>query len=99
MPLILAIEPDGRQASQLKKLVRIVGAELVLAATTERALDAVGIRIPDLVLVTALLSPKDDAALANALRVIATAPHVHTLTIAGCAAAAPRHLESGGVLA
>ena len=64
MPLILAIEPDRRQASQLKKLVHSVGAELVLAETTERALDAIGNRIPDLVLVPALLSPQDDAALA-----------------------------------
>jgi hypothetical protein len=81
LPLILAIEPDRRQASQLKKLVKSVGAELVLADTTEGALDAIGNRIPDLVLVPALLSPQDDAALATALRVIATAAHVQTLTI------------------
>jgi len=99
MPLILAIEPDRRQASQLKKLVHSVGAELVLAETTERALDAIGNRIPDLVLVPALLSPQDDAALATALRVIATAAHVQTLTIPVFAAAAPRPRKSGGVLA
>jgi hypothetical protein len=37
--------------------------------------------MPDLVLVPALLSPQDDAALAAALRVIAAAAHVRTLTI------------------
>ena len=99
MPLILAIEPDRRQASQLKKLVHSVGAELVLAETTERALDAIGNRIPDLVLVPALLSPQDDAALATALRVIATAAHVQTLTIPVFAAPTPRPRRSGGVLA
>jgi hypothetical protein len=99
MPLILAIEPDRRQASQLKKIVRSVGAELVVADTTELALDAIGNRIPDLVLVPALLSPQDDAALATALRVIATAAHVQTLTIPVFAASTPRPRRSGGVLA
>src|SRR5438067_10481865 len=98
MPLILAIEPDGRQASQLKKLVRSVGAELVLAATTERALDAIGNRIPDLVLVPALLSPQDDAALAAALRVIAAAARVRTLTIP-VFSNGTAHSVGGGLLA
>jgi hypothetical protein len=82
MPIVLAIEPDRRQAAQLTAIVRHqVGAELVLADTTEGALDAIGNRVPDLVLVPALLSPQDDAALAAALRVIAAAAHVRTLTI------------------
>src|SRR6266542_6656324 len=82
MPLILAIEPDRRQAAQLSVLVRKrVHAELILVDTTERALDAIGNRMPDLVLVPALLSPQDDAALAAALRVIAAAAHVRTLTV------------------
>jgi hypothetical protein len=82
MPIILAIEPDRRQAAHLAGIVRQrVGAELILADTTEGALDAIGNRIPDLVLVPALLSPQDDAALAAALRVIAAAAHVRTLTI------------------
>ena len=82
MPLILAIEPDRRQAAQLSVVVRKrVHAELILVDTTERALDAIGNRMPDLVLVPALLSPQDDAALAAALRVIAAAAHVQMLTI------------------
>jgi len=61
MPLILAIEPDKRQAAQLKVLVRNrLRADLVLADTTELALEAIGNRIPDLVLVPALLSPEED---------------------------------------
>jgi hypothetical protein len=82
MPIVLAIEPDRRQAAHLTAIMRQqVGAELVLADTTEGALDAIGNRVPDLVLVPALLSPQDDAALAAALRVIAAAAHVRTLTI------------------
>ena len=82
MPLILAIEPDRRQAAHLAGIARhYLSAELILADTTEGALDAIGDRVPDLVLVPALLSPQDDAALAAALRVIAAAAHVRTLTI------------------
>jgi hypothetical protein len=100
MPLILAVEPERRQASQLKKLVRtVVGAELVLADTTEHALDAIGNRIPDLVLVPALLSPQDDEALATALRVIAAAAHVQTLTIPVFAATTASVSKKGGMLA
>jgi len=98
MPLIVAVEPDRRQASQLKRLARGCAAELVLADTTERAIEAIGNRTPDLVLVPALLSPQDDAALATALRVIAAAAHVQTLTIPVFAAPATSE-HGGGVLA
>jgi hypothetical protein len=82
MSLILAIEPDRRQVAHLISIVRHVqGAELILADTTERALESIGNSVPDLILVPALLSPSDDAALAAALRVIATAAHVQMLTI------------------
>jgi hypothetical protein len=82
MALILAIEPDRRQAAQLARLIQSrVGAELVLADTTEQALGAIGNRVPDLVLVPALLAPQDDVTLATALRVIAAAAHVQMLTI------------------
>src|SRR3954447_16198273 len=100
MAIVLAIEPDRRQAAHLTALVRQhVGAELVLAHTTEGALDAIGDRVPDLVLVPALLSPQDDAALAAALRVIAAAAHVRTLTIPVLASAAVSREEPRGVFA
>lgn len=97
MSLILAIEPDRRQAAQLTSIVRHVqGAELVLADTTERALESIGNNVPDLILVPALLSPQDDAALAAALRVIATAAHVQMLTIPTFAT--PKPAAKRGVL-
>ena len=99
MAIVLAIEPDRRQAAQLTAIVRqLVDAELVIADTTEGALDAIGNRVPDLVLVPALLSPQDDAALAAALRVIAAAAHVRTLTIPVLANGVKR-APAGGMLA
>src|SRR5216117_824995 len=99
MPIILAIEPDRRQAAHLTGVVRQkVAAELILAETTEGALDAIGNRVPDMVLVPALLSPQDDAALAGALRVIAAAAHVRILTTPVLGNTTKRK-SPGGVLA
>src|SRR5882672_431196 len=99
MAIVLAIEPDRRQAAHLTAIVRQqVGADLVIADTTEGALDAIGNRVPDLVLVPALLSPQDDAALAAALRVIAAAAHVRTLTIPVLGSGVTRP-AAGGMLA
>src|SRR3954463_605490 len=96
MPIVLAIEPDRRQAAHLTAIVRDqVDAELVIADTTEGALDAIGNRVPDLVLVPALLSPQDDAALAAALRVIAAAAHVQMLTIPVLGSARPTSRARG----
>jgi CheY-like chemotaxis protein len=96
MPLILAIEPDRRQATQLKAAVRgRLRAELVLADSAEAALAALGDRVPDLVLTSAFLSPKDETALAERLRALdAAAAHVQTLTIP--VLDAPRRPSNGG---
>src|ERR1700757_1870300 len=100
MAIVLAIEPDQRQAEHLTAIVRHqVYAELVIADTTEGALDAIGNRVPDLVLVPALLSPQDDAALAAALRVIAAAARVRTLTIPVFASGSAHSDSGGGFLA
>src|SRR5690348_2205463 len=90
MPLILAIEPDRRQANQLTALVRgRLHADLVLGDSADRALAALGDRVPDLILTAALLSPKDEAALGQRLRELnGVAAHVQTLTIPVLASAA-----------
>lgn len=103
MPLILAIEPDRRQASQLTAIVRgRLHAEFVLADSAERALEALGHRVPDLVLTTALLSPKDEATLSERLRALdGAAAHVQTLTIPVLATPGRRGrhaIRTGGVL-
>lgn len=89
MPLIFAIDSDKRQSAQLASLLRShVDADLVQSATV---LDGIGVlqgRIPDLVLTSSLLSPRDESALANHMRELgARAAHVHTLTIPVLAAA------------
>lgn len=83
MALILAIEPDKRQASQLTAIVRgRLKAELVLADSADRALAALGDRVPDLILTAALLPPKDESALDDRLRSLnGAAAHIQTLTI------------------
>jgi hypothetical protein len=103
MSLILAIEPDAQQASRLNQVIRRhLRADLVHAETTEGALDAlarIGDRVPDLVLVPSLLSPQEDATLAGALRVIATAANVRMLTIPVLADAEPESQAARGLLA
>ena len=83
LPLILAVESDSRQAAELSSLFQNeFTAELVLASSAQQALAAVGTRIPDLVLTSALIPPKDEAALTAWLRNLGdAAAHVQTVTI------------------
>jgi CheY-like chemotaxis protein len=92
MSLILAVEPDKRQAKQLSAVVRQqVRAELVVADSGAAALAALGNRIPDLILTPALLPPKDEAVLTGWLRKMGdAAAHVQTLAIPILAEAAGR---------
>ena len=100
MPLILAIEPDKRQSSQLASIVKGLHAELVLRANAADALEALNGRIPDLVLTTSLISPRDDAALATRLRELGSAAaHVQTVSIPLLGSAAPKPAKIGGMLA
>jgi len=83
MPLIVAIEPDGRQAALLLKLARgPLNAKLVVAESTERAFDAFREGVPDLILTSRRLSKKDEKALADRLKSLAgAAAHVQRLAI------------------
>ena len=99
MPVILAIEPDRRQATKIAPVLRGLGAELVLADSVARAFDAIGDRIPDLVLTSALLSRQDEAALAARLRELgAAAAHVQELTIPILASPSTGTSKKRGVL-
>jgi CheY-like chemotaxis protein len=81
--VILAVEPDPRQAAQLTALFRRqFSQELVLAGTTPAALDKLQGRIPELVLTSALITPRDETALIHWLRELGRkAAHVQTVTI------------------
>lgn len=82
MALVLAVEPDHRQATILKRIVReLVRADLVLVDSRDAAVAALTARIPDVILLTALLSPRDEEELVAYLRTLVGAHHIQTHTI------------------
>jgi CheY-like chemotaxis protein len=90
VPLVLALEPDLRQATILKRMIRDrVHAELVVVDSRDEAISAVDARLPDVILFTALLSPRDEAEIISHLRTLAGAEHVQTHTIPQLASATP----------
>ena len=99
MPLIVAIEPDRRQASRVSAIAHeCLEAELVIKESTDEALEVLADRVPDLILTSFLLSPRDGARLADRLRELDTAgTHVQTLVIPMLASATPSS-ESRGLL-
>jgi hypothetical protein len=99
MPLILAIDPDKRQSTQLASLVKAqLQAELVQRDNAADALTALQGRVPDLVLTTSLISLREDAVLATYLRELGTAAaHVQTVTIPLLGTATPKRAK--GMLA
>ncbi|MGE0705894.1 MAG: hypothetical protein AB7F99_03515 [Vicinamibacterales bacterium] len=69
MPLLLAIEPDSRQAEWIGQQARgPLGAELIVTDSVAAALRAMEKRVPDLILTSLLLSPRDEATLQDRLR-------------------------------
>lgn len=82
MRTVLAFEPDARQAAALKLVVSgRVGADFVLAASKDAALSAIRSVVPDLILLTALISPRDESEIADLIRETDGAEHTQTLTI------------------
>jgi hypothetical protein len=83
MALILAIEPDKKQASAVRALARTsLHAQILVADSTSHGLQQLDGRIPDLILTSLLLSPKDEGALDKHLRGLDAEGHrVPTLVI------------------
>src|SRR5687767_13642748 len=82
MALVLAIEPDIRQGGILKRVVReLVQAELILVESRDAAIAAIDQQIPDVILLTALMSPRDEDELVTHLRRLGAAEHLQTHTI------------------
>jgi CheY-like chemotaxis protein len=83
MSLVVAIVSDREQSRRVEAVVRgRVGAELVVGATARQALAALDGRIPDLILIPALLSPRDEATVAKRLRALGpAAAHVQAITV------------------
>jgi hypothetical protein len=96
MPFVIAIESDRQQAAELAQVVRQrVGAELLLAGSLDEALSALRSRVPDVMLIPALLTSKEDAALTETLREVA-GPLAVPILITPTLAVTRRSFVSGG---
>ncbi len=97
MAVVLAIESDARQAAVLKRVVRErAHAEITVVDSKDAAIAAIAARLPDLILVTALLSPRDEEDLLAHLRTLDEAAHLQTITIPLLATAGHIEGEDGG---
>src|SRR5687767_4052333 len=82
MSSVLVVQPDDVQADVLERIFeKRVGADLVMVGTTMQAIDQIARRMPDLILLSALLSPRDEDALIAHLRSLDGASHLQTITI------------------
>ena len=82
MALVLAIEPNSAQAAVLRRLLGTrADTDVVVVGSTDAAVAAIDKRVPDLVLVGALLSPRDEDPFIAHLRALPDAGHLQTLTI------------------
>ena len=95
MGVVLVLEPDGAQAELLLKVLRKrVRAEAILVTSTASAIEVISHSTPDLILLTALLAPRDEDRLMEHLRSLEDASHLQTLTIPQLALPG----DDGGVL-
>ena len=87
-PLVLAIEPDLRQAAIVKRIVREKAlAEIAVVDSRDAAIAAMKTSMPDVLLVSALLSPRDEDELIAHLKTLDNAGHLQTHTIPQLASA------------
>jgi len=100
MPLILAVEPDPRQASRLAVVLRgRHNTDVVMATSAETALAAMDGRVPDVLLTSQLLLPQDEQRLADWLKELGpVAGHVQALTIPILATSEKKVAEQRGLL-
>ncbi len=81
MSLILVIQPDPSQARVLHDVAHRIGAELEIVDSSARAVAAIERQVPDLILLSSLLSPRDEDTLMASLRALEGAAHLQTLAI------------------
>ena len=82
MSTVLVIKPDEVQADVLRRIfAKRVGADLVIVDSTNEAVHEISANMPDLILLSALLSPRDEDALIAHLRTLDNASHLQTITI------------------
>ncbi len=80
--LILAVQPDSAQARQLVHALRErVNAEVIVVDTTDEALSVIDNRVPDVILLHALMLPAEEDYLIAYLRTLRNTDHVQTISI------------------
>jgi hypothetical protein len=79
--VILVIRPDPSQAKILRDVAKRVGTELLIVDSAKRAVDAIGRQVPDLILLSAFLSPRDEDTLMARLKSLDGTSHLQTLSI------------------
>jgi len=101
MTVILAVEPDPRQASHLSSVLRgRRDTEVVIARSADTAIESIAGRVPNVLLTSPLLSPQDETRLADWLRELGpSASHVQALTIPILAPKAAKESPQRGLLA
>jgi hypothetical protein len=81
-PLVLAIEPDLRQAAIVKRIVKDKAlAEIVVVDSRDAAVESMRTAMPDVLLLSALMSPRDEDELIAYLKTLENAAHLQTHTI------------------
>jgi CheY-like chemotaxis protein len=100
MAVILVVEPDSHHAAQVAAAVRKhLKAQLVVTESAARAVAAMAHCVPDVLLMSPLLSRQDEATLAEWLRDLGpAAAHVQELTIPFLASTPPPVQKPRGVL-
>lgn len=97
MSLLLAVEPDSKQSAILKDIARRqLGAALVIVRSKDEAVAAIQKRLPDLILMSALVPPRDEAELNDHLRGVAGAEHIQTVSIPLLAHSTPKRPHGRG---
>ncbi len=87
-PLVLAIEPDLRQAAIVKRIVKEKAfADVAVVDSRDAAIEAIRTAVPDVLLLSALMSPRDEDELMSHLRTLENAGHIQTHTIPQLASA------------
>ncbi len=78
---VLVVQPDAPQTEALRTVFRRIGADLVIVHSTAEAMDAIDARVPDVILLSSLLSPIEEDALVRHLRTLDNASHIQTLRL------------------
>ena len=81
MPRVLAIEPNYDVGSTLRRTLDVYGKEVLVVDSKTAALESIRQEVPDLILMSALLSPTDEDDLFDRLKSLRGTEHVQTLNI------------------